>query len=64
VPGEGVHGQSDGIPTRDERLKTLSLDVIIGHAERFTEFVRQRPEMSSQMTAVGGGLAVLKRVQQ
>jgi hypothetical protein len=61
---EGVRGQSDGIPTKDERLRTLSPDVSNGHAERFTEFARQRPEMSSQMTAVGGGVAVLKRVTQ
>jgi hypothetical protein len=55
--GEGLQGTSYGIPTKDERLRTLPLETIRGHVERFKEFARQHPEMTFQVTAIGCGLA-------
>jgi hypothetical protein len=61
--GEGLQGSSYGIPTKDEKLRTLPLEAIQGHVERFKEFTRQHPEMTFPVTAVGCGLAGYKPEQ-
>jgi hypothetical protein len=55
--GEGLQGQSYAIPTKDEKLKTLGLDAIAVHVDRFLDFARQRPDLRFQVTRVGCGLA-------
>lgn len=55
--GEGIQGESYGIPTKDERLKTLSLDEIRKGVERFLAFARQEPSLRFKVTRIGCGLA-------
>lgn len=55
--GEGLQGNSYGIPTKDGRLKTLSLDAIARHVAVFVDFARDHPELSFQLTPIGCGLA-------
>jgi hypothetical protein len=59
VPGQGVGrmGNSYGIPTKDERLQPLPLDVIAGYAAQFIEYARKHPNESFELTPVGCGLA-------
>jgi hypothetical protein len=58
--GEGLQGSSYGIPTKDERLRTLPLETVRDHVERFKGFARQHPELTFEVTAIGCGLAGYK----
>jgi hypothetical protein len=55
--GVGLQGNSYAIPTKDERLRTLPLDLIRGHVDDFKRFAGEHPELTFQVTAVGCGLA-------
>ncbi|TXM68336.1 hypothetical protein FV229_08095 [Methylobacterium sp. WL120] len=55
--GEGLQGQSYGIPTKDERIATLSLDRIEWHVIRFVEFAIDNPQLRFFVTRIGCGLA-------
>ena len=55
--GEGLQGNSYGIPTKDKNLLTLSLDDIAGHVRKFIAFAREHPELEFDVTRVGCGLA-------
>jgi hypothetical protein len=55
--GEGLQGRSYGIPTKDHYIRTLHLDNIRMHVERFLEFARNHPELTFNLTAIGCGLA-------
>jgi hypothetical protein len=55
--GEGLQGQSYGIPTKDANIETLPLDAVRGHVMRFLDFARAHPELRFQVTAIGCGLA-------
>lgn len=55
--GIGLQGNSYGIPTKDERIRTLSLDVIQKHVNDFIEFAEKHPQLNFQVTAIGCGLA-------
>ena len=55
--GEGLTGNSYALPTKDARIKTLSLDVIRGHVDTFLTVARQRPDLRFMVTAIGCGLA-------
>jgi hypothetical protein len=59
IPGEevGRHGQSYAIPTKDERMQTLSLPVIASYVTAFLFHARMNPETTYFVTAVGCGLA-------
>jgi len=59
--GEGLQGASYGIPTKDERLRVLPLDVISGHIANFIEFALSRPDLQFNITPVGCGLAGYKQ---
>lgn len=61
--GEGFHGESYAIPTKDARLKTLPLPAIQEHVYRFMGFAAAHPEMRFQVTAIGCGLAGYKPEQ-
>jgi hypothetical protein len=54
---EGLQGTSYAIPTKDGSLRTLGLDAIREHVERFIAFARMHPELRFQLTAIGCGLA-------
>lgn len=61
--GEGLQGESYGIPTKDERIQTLPLDRIAAHVEDFKAFARSRPDLTFDVTPIGCGLAGYKREQ-
>lgn len=55
--GVGLQGQSYAIPTKDENIETLPLDVIEGYVEEFLDFAFEHPEMTFEVTRIGCGLA-------
>jgi hypothetical protein len=55
--GEGFQGQSYGIPTKDEDVKTLPLGEIEWHVIRFIQFAAQNPDKTFFVTRIGCGLA-------
>lgn len=58
--GEGLQGQSYGIPTKDENIQTLSLTEIAFHVDRFKKFATEHPEFEFEITPIGCGLAGYK----
>lgn len=58
--GLGLQGSSYAIPTKDEQLRTLSLDRIKAFVNEFIAFARAHPELNFQVTAIGCGLAGYK----
>lgn len=61
--GEGLQGQSYGIPTKDRKLKTLRLVQIAVNVARFLHFAESRPDLRFFVTAIGCGLAGYKPKQ-
>lgn len=55
--GEGLHGNSYAIPTKDRKLKTLSLLQIRCGVESFMAFARNHPEWRFLTVKIGCGLA-------
>lgn len=55
--GVGLHGHSYAIPTKDERLQSLSLKIIEPFAQRFVEYARAMPHLTFRLVAIGCGLA-------
>jgi hypothetical protein len=55
--GEGLQGQSYAIPTKDERLRRLSLGDISLGIERFKDVARANRECIFEITPIGSGLA-------
>lgn len=55
--GEGLMGQSYGIPTKSEDLKVLPLSRIKIYVHNFKQFARRNPDMKFFITRVGCGLA-------
>jgi hypothetical protein len=55
--GVGRTGRAYAIPTKDERLRPLPLDVIAGHVATFLAYARANPELTFRVTAFGCGLA-------
>lgn len=58
--GEGLQGDSYAIPTKDENLKTLSLEAIAYKAGYFLGFASNHPELTFNVTPIGCGLAGYK----
>lgn len=61
--GEGLQGQSYGIPTKDENIRTLPLPRIAEAVEKFKAFAAAHPELNFQVTPIGCGLAGYKPEQ-
>lgn len=61
--GEGLQGQSYGIPTKNENLRTLTMICIKEHVELFKEFAAEHQELTFNVTAIGCGLAGYKPEQ-
>jgi hypothetical protein len=55
---DGMHPgiSSYAIPTKDERIRTLPLDVIRRHVRTFLDFARSRPDVGFQITPIDCGL--------
>ena len=60
---EGLQGNSYGIPTKDERLRSRSLDDIRQSIERFIQFARENPQYQFNLTPIGCGLAGFRKDQ-
>lgn len=55
--GQGRTGNAYAIPTKDEKLKTLSLQTIEDYVQRFITYAKQHPELTFNIVAIGCGLA-------
>lgn len=54
---EGFTGQCYAIPTKDLEIKTLPLEVIQKHVDRFVDWTYIRKDLTFLVTAIGTGLA-------
>jgi hypothetical protein len=55
--GVGLQGNSYAIPTKDEWIRTLPLDIIKEHVQIFLRYARENPTMLFELTPIGCGLA-------
>ena len=55
--GIGPQGDAYAIPTKDQHLNVLSVDVIEGHVRRFLAYARERSDLRFELTPIGCGLA-------
>lgn len=58
--GTGRTGQAYGIPTKDEKIRTLPLTEIKRHVARFIVYAKWNPQLTFKVTAIGTGLAGYK----
>ena len=61
--GIGLQGNSYGIPTKDEYIRTLPIREITLYVDQFIEFAKQNYEMTFEVTRVGCGLAGYTDIQ-
>lgn len=61
--GTGHHGNSYAIPTKDQRIETLPLEVIEFYVDKFCDYATEHPELEFQVTQIGCGLAGYKPEQ-
>lgn len=61
--GEGLTGECYALPTKDNKIKTLSLDKIKDSVNRFLDVARENPDKQFMVTRVGCGLAGYKNQQ-
>lgn len=59
----GLQGNSFAIPTKDENLKTLPLELIKAYVYHFIAFAKENPDMIFELTPIGCGLAGYKPEQ-
>lgn len=61
--GVGLQGNSYAIPTKNERLATMTLRDIRCYVNQFLLFANARQDLTFQLTPIGCGLAGYKREQ-
>lgn len=61
--GEGLQGNSYGIPTKDEWLRTRGLVEIEKSVRRFLDVAREHKHLTFYLTPIGCGLAGYRREQ-
>lgn len=61
--GEGIQGDSYGVPTKDEQIESLPLDAVRDGVTRFLQFAQVNPQLTFHVTAIGCGLAGFTREQ-
>lgn len=61
--GEGLQGNSYGIPTKDAKLNTLSLELVKEGVQRFLEYAKEHSTTRFEVTAIGTGLAGYRHSQ-
>lgn len=61
--GEGLHGRSYALPTKDRNIKTLPLALVAQKIKDFLYFARARQDCNFLVTKVGCGLAGFKDEQ-
>lgn len=54
--GEGLTGQAYALPTKDHKIRCISLAEIHGAVFRFKDFAEANPNLEFQVTRVGCGL--------
>lgn len=55
--GVGLQGTSYGIPTKDEKIETMPIDVIKAYVDEFIAFATDHPSLTFYVTPIGCGLA-------
>ncbi|MEO7397018.1 MAG: hypothetical protein ABIW84_00485, partial [Ilumatobacteraceae bacterium] len=55
--GEGLHGQSYALPTKETPQRSLSLEEVEEHVDRFISYAWGRSNLQFKVTRVGCGLA-------
>lgn len=55
--GKGPTGNAYALPTKDERLRSLSLEQIQQHVDEFIGYARANPKLIFQVTRIGCGRA-------
>lgn len=55
--GVGHRGNSYGIPTKDENIVTLPLNIIHVYVDQFISYALKHPELEFKITRIGCGLA-------
>lgn len=55
--GDGHHGQSYAIPTKDQNIARMTLDQIRPYVERFVAYANAHPSEKFFVTRIGCGLA-------
>lgn len=58
--GVGLQGNSYAIPTKDENLKVLPLNIIKNYVDEFIEFAYNNPDKDFHVVKIGCGLAGYK----
>tara|TARA_R110002126_G_C10057135_1_gene461071 strand:- start:55 stop:393 length:339 start_codon:yes stop_codon:yes gene_type:complete len=61
--GEGLSGNSYGIPTKDFNIQSRSLNEVTTSIYRFIDFAIEHPELTFEVTKVGCGLAGFTETQ-
>lgn len=61
--GNGISGNSYAIPTKDAKLKTLSLEAIEPFVKDFIWYAKNHPNTKFNVVAIGCGLAGYKPEQ-
>jgi hypothetical protein len=54
---EGIQGNSYAIPTKNAKLRPLSIKEIDPHIAKFVFFARDNPDLTFALTPIGCGLA-------
>jgi hypothetical protein len=55
--GEGLYGRSYALPTKDRWIRTLPLNIVRVHVERFLDYARTCDDLTFAVTRIGCGLA-------
>ena len=55
--GSGIQGQTYGIPTKNNKIKTLSVNKIKKYVDNFIEYAKQNKNFKFYVTEIGCGLA-------
>lgn len=61
--GFGPTGNAYAIPTKDEKLRVLSISEIYKYVKEFIEYAKAHPELKFIITPIGTGLAGYKHSQ-
>ncbi len=55
--GQGLQGQSYGIPTKNQYIQSLTLPQVAVFVAEFVRFAKNHPELRFKVTQIGCGLA-------
>lgn len=61
--GEGLAGDCYALPTKDRDIRTLPIEAIKEHVNRFLDMARERMDLVFQVTRIGCGLAGYQDVE-